>query len=67
MALAEIEQSALQLSWEERLQLARRLIESVGDSQAESAAVEEGVQRLEDLATGKVIGLSKEEFLRRLG
>ena len=66
MALAEIEQSALQLSWEERLQLARRLIESVGDEPSEQAAIDEGVRRIEDIATGKVRGLTEEEFLRAI-
>ena len=66
MLPVEIEQSALQLPVEERLQLARRLAESVGDSHMEQAGIEEGVRRIEDLVSGKVQGLSMPEFLRSL-
>ena len=67
MSTVELEKSALQLPVAERLQLARRLVESIGDSQTEDVAIEEGICRMEDLASGKVKGLSMEEFLRRLG
>lgn len=67
MSTAEIEQSALQLPVEERLRLARRLVESIGEEPDESAAFEEGLKRLEDLASGKVAGIPLDEFLRRMG
>ncbi len=64
MSTTEIERSALELPVEERLQLARRLIESIGDSRAEEAAIAEGIRRIEDVASGKVRGLTEEEFQR---
>jgi putative addiction module component (TIGR02574 family) len=67
MSTAEIEQSALQLPLGERLHLARRLVESIDDARVEQASIDEGVRRLEDLVTGKVRGLTEEEFLRSLG
>jgi len=66
MSTLELEKSALQLPVAERLQLARRLVESIGDSQTEDAAIEEGICRMEDLASGKVRGLTHEEFWRSL-
>ena len=66
MSTVELEKTALQLPVEERLQLARKLVESIGDSRAEDAAIEEGIRRIEDVASGKVKGLTHEEFLRSL-
>jgi putative addiction module component (TIGR02574 family) len=66
MSTLELEKSALQLPVAERLQLARRLVESIGDSQAEEVAIEEGVRRIEDIVSGKVRGLTEEEFWRSL-
>jgi len=67
MVPSEIELSALQLPVEERLQLARRLIESLDELPDEQTAIDEGVRRIEDIATGKVKGLTEEEFLRAIG
>jgi putative addiction module component (TIGR02574 family) len=66
VSTTEIERSALQLPIEERLQLARRLVESIGDDDAAQAAIDEGVRRMEDLATGKVQGIELDEYLKRL-
>jgi len=67
MSTVEIERSAMGLPVEERLHLARRLIESIGADQDEDAAVKEGVRRMEDMATGKVKGINLDEFLKRIG
>ncbi len=66
MSTAEIEQSALQLPLGERLRLARRLVESIGDAEVEQASIEEGIRRIEDVASGRVRGLTEEEFRRAL-
>ena len=66
MSTIELERSALQLPIEERLLLARKLIESIGNSPAVEAAIEEGIRHIEDVASGKVRGLTEEEFLRSL-
>ena len=47
---------------EERLELARRLIESVVSPENVSDEILEGIRRIEDLATGRVKGLTEEEF-----
>jgi len=44
------------------LELARRLVESVVAPAALNEAVAEGIRRIEDIATGRVKGLTEEEF-----
>ncbi len=66
MSIAELEKSALRLPVEERLQLARKLVESVGPVPNEADAIEEGIRRIEDIVSGKVCGLTEEEFWRSL-
>ena len=62
MSSAELVQEAMELPPEERLDLARRLVESVGTPEDVNAAIAEGVRRIEDLMTGRVKGLTEEEF-----
>ena len=62
MGSAELARIALELPPEERLDLARRLVESVVAPASLNEAIAEGIRRIEDLATGKVKGLSEEEF-----
>jgi putative addiction module component (TIGR02574 family) len=66
MGSAELAQIALELPPEERLDLARRLVESVVVPAPLNQAIEEGIRRIEDLATGRVKGLTEEEFLATL-
>jgi len=66
MSPAEIERSALLLPIEDRLRVARLLVESVSDSEVEQASIDEGVRRLEEMVTGKVVGIPLDEFLRQL-
>jgi hypothetical protein len=42
--------------------LARRLVESVVAPAFLNQAITEGIRRIEDLATGRVPGLTEEEF-----
>lgn len=53
---------AFELSPEERLELARRLVESVVAPESLTAAIAEGIRRIEDVATGRVKGLTEDEF-----
>ena len=53
---------ALELPLEERLELARRLVESVVASVPLNEAVTEGIRRIEDVATGRVNGLAEEQY-----
>jgi len=66
MGSADLAQIALELPPEERLDLARRLVESVIAPSALDAAIKEGIRRIEDLAAGRVKGLTEEEFLATL-
>ena len=66
MGSADLAQIALELPPEERLDLARRLVESVVAPASLNEAITEGIRRIEDLATGKVKGLTEEEFLATL-
>ena len=62
MSSAELTQKAMELPPEERLDLARRLVESVGMPEDVNAAIAAGVRRIEDLMTGRVKGLTEEEL-----
>jgi putative addiction module component (TIGR02574 family) len=62
MIPAELSRSALDLSPEERLELARQLVESVVTPEQVAESVEEGVQRIEEVANGKTQGLTEEQY-----
>lgn len=62
MSSADLSQAALELPAEERLELARRLVESVVAPAALNEAVAEGIRRIEDIAAGRVKGLTEEQF-----
>ncbi len=67
MLSAEVTRTALELPPEERLELARRLVESVAVPAGLEPAVREGVRRIEDIVLGRVRGLSEEEYRAALG
>ncbi len=52
----------LELPPDERLELARRLVESVVAPATLNEALKEGIRRIEDIATGRVQGLTEEEY-----
>jgi uncharacterized tellurite resistance protein B-like protein len=62
MGSADLAQIALELPPEERLDLARRLVESVVAPDCLNHAIAEGIRRIEDLATGRVKGLTEDEY-----
>ena len=62
MSAVELSKAALELSADERLELARRLVESVVAPATLNEAVSEGVRRIEDIAAGRVKGLTEEQF-----
>jgi putative addiction module component (TIGR02574 family) len=62
MQAKELSSAALELPPEERLELARRLVESVVEPASLKEAVAEGIRRIEDIATGRVQGLSEDEY-----
>lgn len=62
MSATELSQAALELPADERLELARRLVESVVSPAPLNEAVAEGIRRIEDVASGRVRGQTEEEF-----
>lgn len=58
----QLSRTALELPPAERLELARRLVESVVQPEPLSAAVREGIRRIEDVAAGRVAGLTEAEY-----
>jgi uncharacterized tellurite resistance protein B-like protein len=62
MVSADLSRIALELPPDKRLELARRLVESVVAPASLNPAVAEGIRRIEDIATGRVIGLTEEEY-----
>jgi hypothetical protein len=62
MLTAELSRTALELPTEDRLELARRLVESVVVPAPLNAAVNEGIRRIEDAATGRVSGMTEEQY-----
>jgi putative addiction module component (TIGR02574 family) len=62
MSSAELSRAALELPADKRLELARRLVESVVAPATLNEAVAEGIRRIEDIAAGRVKGLTEEQF-----
>jgi len=67
MVSADVSSLALELPPEERLELARRLVESVVAPASLNEAVAEGIRRIEDVATGRVEGLTEQQYRTALG
>jgi len=62
MGTADLTRIALELPPEDRLDLARRLVESVVAPDSLNEAIADGIHRIEEVATGRVNGLSEEEY-----
>jgi putative addiction module component (TIGR02574 family) len=62
MLPAEITQTIMELPIEDRLELARQLVESVVSPAPLTEAVREGIRRIEQVAAGKTPGLTEEQF-----
>jgi putative addiction module component (TIGR02574 family) len=62
MINADLSRTVLELSPEDRLELPRRLLESVVQPAPLTDAVKEGIKRIEDVATGRVTGLTEEQY-----
>ena len=67
MSVQEIAAAVMELSEADRLELARRIVDSVVAEQQSAPEVAKAVQGIEDVLTGKVRGLSEAEFQRALG
>ena len=62
MVSIEVSKIVFELPPEERLELARRLVESVVAPDSLTTALADGIRRIEDVATGRVKGLTEEEY-----
>ncbi len=62
MVTSELTRTMLELPVEERLELARRLVESVVWPAPLNEAVAEGIRRIEAVAAGQTAGLTEEQF-----
>lgn len=62
MVSADLAKVAFELPPEERLELARRLVESVVTPEPLTEAIAEGIRRVEDVAAGRVAGLTEEQY-----
>ncbi len=62
MTTTDLSKAAFDLPADERLELARRLVESVIAPATLNEAMTEGIRRIEDVVTGKVKGLTEEQF-----
>lgn len=63
----QLTESVLALPEDDRLELARRIVESVTTERRVNDLVANGVRRIEDVVTGKTRGLSEEEYRRVIG
>ena len=66
MSSADLSRAALELPPDERLELARCLVEIVVAPAPLNEAVAEGIRRIEDVATGRVKGLTEEQLREAL-
>ena len=62
MGSADLAKIAFELPPEERLELARRLVESVVAPETLTEAMTAGIRRIEDVAAGRVAGLTEEQY-----
>jgi len=62
MLSTEFSRTALELPAADRLELARRLVESVVDPVPLTAAVSEGIRRIEEVAAGRTATLTEEQY-----
>ena len=62
MSTEEIANAVMELPEKERLNLARRIVASVVAEEENLQKINEAVRGIEDVATGRVRGLTEEEF-----
>jgi len=67
MTTAHLTETVLALPEAERLALAREIIASLSNDEAQKTAINEGVQRMEDIIKGQTVGLTESQFRQALG
>jgi hypothetical protein len=63
----EVTESVLALPGSDRLELARRIVESVATERRVNELVSDGVRRIEEVVTGNIRGGSEEEYRQAAG
>ena len=66
MSALEIAEAVMELPEKERLELARRIVESIAVEREISGKIAQAVRGIEDVITGRVAGLSEAEFRNAL-
>ncbi|HEY1806602.1 MAG TPA: addiction module protein [Terracidiphilus sp.] len=67
MISSDLSRTALGLPPEERLELARRLVESVVEPAGVTDAFKEGIRRIEEVVAGRMGGLTQDQYRAALG
>ena len=67
MTTAHLTETVLALPEAERLALAREIIASLSNDEAQKTAINEGVRRMEDISKGQTAGLTEAQFRQALG
>lgn len=67
MIPSEIAESVFALPESDRLELARRIVESVATERLSADLVFDGVRRIEEVVSGQVRGLSEDEYRAAVG
>jgi uncharacterized tellurite resistance protein B-like protein len=62
MPADQLTEAVFALPESERLELARRIVESVAAERQIAESVSDGVRRIEEVVTGAVSGLTEEEY-----
>ena len=66
MSMREITEAVMELPETDRLDLARRIVASAVAERESALEVERAIEGIEDVLTGRVQGLSEDEFKRAL-
>jgi hypothetical protein len=66
MTTAHLTETVLALPEAERLALAREIIASLSNDEAQKTAIKEGVRRVEDIIMGQTAGLTESQFRQAL-
>jgi hypothetical protein len=66
MTSLQLTQTVLSLPEEERLELARKIVASLVLEKEAAGRVAEGIRRIEEVAAGKINGLTEQQFREAL-
>ncbi|MBI5775552.1 MAG: addiction module protein [Verrucomicrobia bacterium] len=62
MSSTQLAETVMALPETERLELARRIVESLAENPGSAQRIAEGVRRIEEVAAGAVSGLDEAQF-----